>query len=516
MHISGATAPVQYTDVSGNPVAVTSANPLPTSGGGGGSLLSDVLLTDNTGALFVGRDNGATVTYFNLSTNAVYTPTGTIVAAPNTVSVSNFPATQPVSGTVAVSNLPATGQATMTSSLPVTIASNQSAIPVTGTVSATNPSIGTNLAVAPTSSTLIGFSNGGFLDQVDSATPLPVTDLATVSAKTSDSPQFVAITGDPSGDFAGVNLLEQAMTDNTGLQVNVKEQFPPLRDVRGAAIPSDAPPSTVLFLGANSPQTIDTTGYQSVVFQQTAAVAITVAHSNDGVNFQAVFGVALTGSATALSSATAATANLIYAFPVAARYMRFSAASATSAIVYLRQTPYSSYATAGLPAVTVSGTVAVGTAASANPVPLGGADYNSATRRIQTDTNGNTQVVGQLPSGYQLGAYNVKYSGFTSSVNAITATLSTVSPVMVGGVDASGAAKILQTDAYGAMLLRGAPSAPGSQSIEELLYQILATLRVLTHYTYEQQLRDGFRNTADEPDVLMADYMQQNFSNMTN
>ena len=482
MHISGATAPVQYTDVSGNPVAVTSANPLPTSGGGGGggSLLSDVLLTDNTGALFVGRDNGTTVTYFNLNTNAVYTPTGTIVAAPNTVSV-------------------------------------------TGTVTATNPSVGTNLAAAPTSSTLIGFSNGGFLDQVDFVTPLPVIDLATVSAKTSESPQFVAITGDPSGDFAGVNLLEQAMTDGTGLQVNVKEQFPPLRDVRGAAIPSDAPPSTVLFLGANSPQTIDTTGYQSVVFQQTAAVAITVAHSNDGVNFQAVFGVALTGSAAALSSATAATANLIYAFPVAARYMRFSAASATSAIVYLRQTPYSSYATAGLPAVTVSsgavtvsGTVAVGTAASANPVPLGGADYNSATRRIQTDTNGNTQVVGQLPSGYQLGAYNVKYSGFTSSVNAITATLSTVSPVMVGGVDASGAAKILQTDAYGAMLHRGAPSAPNSQSIEELLYQILATLRVLTHYTYEQQLRDGFRNTADEPDVLMADYMQQNFSNMTN
>jgi hypothetical protein len=94
MHISGATAPVQYTDVSGNPVAVTDANPLPTSGGGGGSgsLLSDVLLTDNTGALFVGRDDGTAVTYFNLNTNAVYTPTGTIVAAPN------YPATQPVSG----------------------------------------------------------------------------------------------------------------------------------------------------------------------------------------------------------------------------------------------------------------------------------------------------------------------------------------------------------------------------------------------------------------------------------
>jgi hypothetical protein len=68
-------------DENGNPI--TALNPLPTTGGGGGggSLLADVLLTDGTGALFVGRDNGTTVTYFNLNTNAVYTPSGTIQAA---------------------------------------------------------------------------------------------------------------------------------------------------------------------------------------------------------------------------------------------------------------------------------------------------------------------------------------------------------------------------------------------------------------------------------------------------
>ena len=68
-------------DENGNPI--TALNPLPTTGGGGGggSLLADVLLTDGTGALFVGRDNGTTVSYFNLNTNAVYTPTGTIQAA---------------------------------------------------------------------------------------------------------------------------------------------------------------------------------------------------------------------------------------------------------------------------------------------------------------------------------------------------------------------------------------------------------------------------------------------------
>jgi len=66
-------------DENGNPI--TSLNPLPTTGGGGGggSALADVLLTDDTGALFVSRDDGTTVTYFNLNTNAVYTPVGTIL-----------------------------------------------------------------------------------------------------------------------------------------------------------------------------------------------------------------------------------------------------------------------------------------------------------------------------------------------------------------------------------------------------------------------------------------------------
>ncbi len=68
-------------DENGDPI--TDANPLPTTGGGGGGggSLADVLLTDDTGALFISRDDGTTVTYFNLNTNAVYAPTGTIQAA---------------------------------------------------------------------------------------------------------------------------------------------------------------------------------------------------------------------------------------------------------------------------------------------------------------------------------------------------------------------------------------------------------------------------------------------------
>ena len=73
----------QLEDENGNLMGVT-GNPLVTSGGGGGGggALADVLLTDSNGALFVSRDDGTTITYFNLNTNAVYTPVGTIFAAP--------------------------------------------------------------------------------------------------------------------------------------------------------------------------------------------------------------------------------------------------------------------------------------------------------------------------------------------------------------------------------------------------------------------------------------------------
>jgi hypothetical protein len=78
MHVGSAPEAVKLNSADGLPI--DGANPLPTTGGGGGGgALADVLLTDDTGALFVSRDDGTTVTYFNLNTNAVYTPVGTIL-----------------------------------------------------------------------------------------------------------------------------------------------------------------------------------------------------------------------------------------------------------------------------------------------------------------------------------------------------------------------------------------------------------------------------------------------------
>jgi hypothetical protein len=82
MQISGAVADsVKLNSADGAPI--TNLNPLPTTdgGSGGASLLADVLLTDDSGALFVARDDGTAVTFFNLNTNALYTPVGTIQAA---------------------------------------------------------------------------------------------------------------------------------------------------------------------------------------------------------------------------------------------------------------------------------------------------------------------------------------------------------------------------------------------------------------------------------------------------
>jgi hypothetical protein len=360
-----------------------------------------------------------------------------------------------------------------------------------------------------------------------SNTNLSVTDSILAAAQSTDNPIKVSITGDETGDFAGVNILEQVVSDGTGIAFNTRTLNAPKVDVNNAQIPSDAPPSATLYLGVNVPQMIDTTGYQSVVFQQTAAVSVTVTQSNDGVNFVAIMGIPTTASGGAYVSSTAATAQAVYAYPISARYMRFQAAAQTSLIVYLRQTPFASYAGLALPSVVISsGTVtantqggtAVGSAPGTNPNLVAGTDYNGLTRRIQTDVNGNSQVVGQLPQGYQVATYNVTYGPYTQSINPITTALSSVNPVMIGGVDQTLTARRIQTDTLGSQLVRGSPSAVGQQSLEELLTQILGTLRVLTHYIYEEQLMAGFRSTADEPDMMLADYLNpaSSLNNMTN
>jgi uncharacterized membrane protein len=63
-------------------------------------------------------------------------------------------------GTWLGSTAPTVGSKTSANSVPVVIASDQGAIPVSGTVTASNPSVGTNASAIPTSSTQVGGSDG--------------------------------------------------------------------------------------------------------------------------------------------------------------------------------------------------------------------------------------------------------------------------------------------------------------------------------------------------------------------
>jgi hypothetical protein len=81
------------------------------------------------------------------------------------------------------------GQDTMANSLPVVIASDQSAVTVTGTVTATNPSVGTSGSPIPSSSTLIGGSDGTNLRAIktDSSGVLLTTQGAASNGSNTDS-----------------------------------------------------------------------------------------------------------------------------------------------------------------------------------------------------------------------------------------------------------------------------------------------------------------------------------------
>ena len=169
---------------------------------------------------------------------------------PSTVSVSNFPSTQAVTGTfwqatqpVSASSLPlpagaatASGQATEAASLssidgktpalgqaasaassPVVLASDQSPIPITGTITASNPSIGTNGAAAPASSTQAAGKDGsgnlrplqvstaGVLSVDGSAVTQPVSGSVSVSNFPATQPVSAAALPLPTGAATAAN-----------------------------------------------------------------------------------------------------------------------------------------------------------------------------------------------------------------------------------------------------------------------------------------------------------------------
>lgn len=176
---------------------------------------------------------------------------------------------------------------------------------------------------------------------VSGVNPLPVADPVLAGATSSDAPLATFLVGDPNGDFAGVKLLEEAMTDGSGFAINVKQIGQQYKvDANNALVLSDAVgPFTLSFLPGAATQVFDTTGY-SWISATTGVLGsiITPTWSNDGINFSSANCLYPLGTSnTAVPQASLSNANTSYVIGVAARYVKFpSVVNATVAVLYFR------------------------------------------------------------------------------------------------------------------------------------------------------------------------------------
>lgn len=323
----------------------------------------------------------------------------------------------------------------------------------------------------------------------DSAGKLQTVDTNAAAATSSDAPLFLAISGDPNGDFAGVNIIEQVVTDGSGLSFNVKIVNPRKADVQGAAVLSDAPAPMWITAPVGATVVVDTTGYQSVnIGSQTLAGNIT--GTNDFKTFSAI-----SGSPVALGTlATAVTAGANFWFPCPTRYLVITPTTAGTAVLYLRNTPWNgTYTTtvptgvaqdnvaqyggtavvtggvAGVPAA--GGNVAPGAARTANPVPMGGADAGNLTRTLLTDTAGRAQAA----------MVGVDFTGTQRQVS--------VQPT--------------SNPAVAATLVQDMTSLEGQTHVE-LLGQILIEMKILNQQIFLLNSQGGC-SASDEPAAMRAD-----------
>ena len=316
-----------------------------------------------------------------------------------------------------------------------------------------------------------------------------VAEVYAAAATTSDNPFFAAITGDPSGDFAGVNLIEQVMTDGSGLQFNVKLVNPVKLDAVGAGILSDAPAPIQINGAVNQFIVIDTTGYQSLNIT-TQTLAANVFASNDGITWSVLTGAPLVLGAMV----TAVAANTSYSFPCIARYIRFTPTTAGTATIYLRAQPWNGSYTVTVPTgvaqnniaqyggsavvngglagvISVGGNVAAGVAPTVNAVMVGGIDTSGLTRRALTDTSGRLNV----------GDFAIDFTGAVRQMGIVAPGQTTSAALQV--VDAG------QTEGQGQA---------------EILLQLLQEMRITNAQLYLLNTQGG-ASPSDDPGSMRAD-----------
>lgn len=121
------------------------------------------------------------------------------------------------------------GQKTMAASAPMVIASDQSPIPVSGTITATNPSVGTNGSAAPSSSTQVGVKdNSGNLQ------PLTLTAGGAVKTDSSATTQPVSVSSLPLPSNAAIETGGHLASIDTKLGAGVVAQDSTVANVQGS------------------------------------------------------------------------------------------------------------------------------------------------------------------------------------------------------------------------------------------------------------------------------------------
>ena len=316
-------------------------------------------------------------------------------------------------------------------------------------------------------------------------TTLSTTDPNVALAGSNDAPIFTAITGDPSGDFAGINLFEAAMDSGGSLGFNVRVQNQPLQDQNGALIISDAPNVQQLSGPAGASFVVWMGGYKSLAVAVPAGITVTYFGSVDGVNYSTLTGI-LAGGVGGWTSGIAGTSNFI--IPANMPWIKLTINAAGTINICRRNVDIpalmgvvnSGSASAFVPAV--GGNVASGIAPTANPVLTAGWD-GTLTRTLRTDTIGRVYVVGSdLP-------------GVVATNNA---------PLTVAGVDTANIVRRFgvlpnQIGNINSAQVQDITATEGQTQIEILL-QILTELKILNYYA--QNL--GSSQT-DDPTVLRAD-----------
>jgi hypothetical protein len=308
---------------------------------------------------------------------------------------------------------------------------------------------------------------------VSAANPLPVVlslssavqDLSTQDAQSGEKPVTAVLVGDPSGNYAGENLLERVVEEGSGFALNARVLNPTGRyDPQGGAIPSDAP-TFYQFAGyapANIPLfVIDTTGYQSLAVHLISFVGSPIVYaSNDQTNWVLHSGMQEVGSG--VSSTISVTG--IWVFPTYLRFIKIQASTVPGALsinAYLRASP----------------------AGQATPVSLTGAGASTAGN-VNLLAVGGPTATGSSPSSLQ----PVYVAGLDVS-GKVRPFLLTASGAIAAGLDQFGTQRELGLTAPaeipGVPLLatRNAEQFEG-QTMIELLGQILSEQRIANLYLY--------------------------------